>query len=183
MGLIDDIIGFRIPDLPLPRILPCPPAFPIKIPFLPCRNVTPSPPVTSCRPGLAKYMPPCAGFLTSDDSGVPSPPRKCCDAIEPLFESASPLCLSHVVNGDSGELLPALVNHTRARPPCCTSVASDSHRTMLPTSAQIVTTRSRRWMPIRVHLYQICSQKKKKQSTSTTASPLNKGWIAIISSS
>ena len=43
MGLIDDIIG-HIPDLPLPRILPCPPAFPIKIPFIPCRNVTPSPP-------------------------------------------------------------------------------------------------------------------------------------------
>ncbi|PUZ69554.1 hypothetical protein GQ55_2G118900 [Panicum hallii var. hallii] len=117
MGLIDDIIGFHIPDLPLPPILPCPPAFPIKIPFIPCRNVTPSPPpVTECRPGLAKYMPPCAGFLTSNDSSVSSPPSRCCDVIEPLFQdkSTSPLCLCHVVNGDAGKLLPAPVNHMRA---------------------------------------------------------------------
>ncbi|KAG2633475.1 hypothetical protein PVAP13_2NG143503 [Panicum virgatum] len=116
MGLIDDIIGL-IPDLPLPRILPCPPAFPIKIPFIPCHNVTaPPPPVTECRPGLAKYMPPCASFLTSDDSSVPSPPSKCCHVIKPFFEdgSTSPLCLCHVVNGDAGNLLPAPVNHTRA---------------------------------------------------------------------
>ncbi|CAN6171895.1 unnamed protein product [Urochloa humidicola] len=40
--------GLNIPDLPLPRILPCPPWFP-KIPLIPCFNVTP-PPATTNRP-------------------------------------------------------------------------------------------------------------------------------------
>lgn len=117
--IIDDIIHFHLPDLPLPRILPCPPDFPIKIPFIPCYNVTKL--VTECRPSLAKYMPACAGFLTGADGGsggAPSslPPSKCCDAINPFFDdkSTTPLCLCHVVNGDLGELLPAPMNRTRA---------------------------------------------------------------------
>ncbi|CAN6203789.1 unnamed protein product [Urochloa humidicola] len=122
LGLIDDIIGgiihFRLPDLPVPAILPCPPAFPIKIPFIPCRNETPSqPPVAECRSSLAKYMAPCAAFLTGDGTGASSSPSKnCCNAIDPFFKdhSTTPLCLCHVVNGDVGKLLPAPVNRTQA---------------------------------------------------------------------
>ncbi|CAN6166059.1 unnamed protein product [Urochloa humidicola] len=122
MDMIDDIVGsiihFRLPDLPLPAILPCPPAFPIKIPFIPCRNVTPSrPPVAECRPSLAKYMTPCAAFLTGNGTGASSSPSKnCCKAIDPFFQdhSTTPLCLCHVVNGDVGKLLPAPVNLTQA---------------------------------------------------------------------
>ncbi|CAO2211555.1 unnamed protein product [Urochloa humidicola] len=111
--VIGDIIHFRLPDLPLPAILPCPPDFPIKIPFLPCHNVTK--PVTECRSSLAKYMPACAGFLTGGGASS-SPQSKCCDAINPFFDdkSTTPLCLCHVVNGDLGKLLPAPMNHTRA---------------------------------------------------------------------
>ncbi|CAO2162689.1 unnamed protein product [Urochloa humidicola] len=113
--IIEDIIHFRLPDLPLPAILPCPPDFPIKIPFIPCYNVTA--PVTECRSSLAKYMPACAGFLTGggNASSSSSPPSKCCDAITPFFDgNTTPLCLCHVVNGDLGELLPAHMNRTRA---------------------------------------------------------------------
>ncbi|CAL5001057.1 unnamed protein product [Urochloa decumbens] len=121
MGLFDDIgdvigdiIHFRLPDLPLPAILPCPPDFPIKIPFIPCHNVTK--PVTECRSSLAKYMPACAGFLTGGNGSASSPPSKCCDAITPFFDdkSTTPLCLCHVVNGDLDELLPKPMNRTRA---------------------------------------------------------------------
>ncbi|CAO2184347.1 unnamed protein product [Urochloa humidicola] len=112
--IIEDIFHFRLPDLPLPAILPCPPDFPIKIPFIPCYNVTA--PVTECRSSLAKYMPACAVFLTGGNASSSSPPSKCCDAITPFFDdkSTTPLCLCHVVNGDLGELLPAPMNRTRA---------------------------------------------------------------------
>lgn len=58
IGEIGKDLG-ELPDLPLPRILPCPPAFP-KIPLIPCHNVTQEPehPVAECRPALAKYMAP-----------------------------------------------------------------------------------------------------------------------------
>ncbi|OEL15784.1 hypothetical protein BAE44_0023197 [Dichanthelium oligosanthes] len=71
-------------DPPLLRILPCPPAFPIKIPFIPCYNVTP--PVTECRPSLEKFMPACAGFLT-DGSSVSSPRNKLSAATPSLRSS------------------------------------------------------------------------------------------------
>ncbi|KAF8691659.1 hypothetical protein HU200_040042 [Digitaria exilis] len=112
IGEIGKDIG-NLPDLPLPRILPCPPAFPIKIPFIPCYNVTPPPPpVTECRTSLTKYTPPCSGFLTGDDKSSPSsPPKKCCGAVSSFFRdnSTTPLCLCRVINGDAGK-----VNHTRA---------------------------------------------------------------------
>ncbi|CAN6203792.1 unnamed protein product [Urochloa humidicola] len=121
MGLIDDIIGGigdiirHIPDLPVPAIIPCPPAFPIKIPFIPCHNVTPPPPpITECRPSLVKFLPACAGFL-ANGSSVSSPRRKCCDGIEPFFlDYSTPFCFCHVINGDADKLLPAAVNQTRA---------------------------------------------------------------------
>ncbi|CAL5080089.1 unnamed protein product [Urochloa decumbens] len=119
MGLIDDIIGgivhFHIPDLPLPAIIPCPPAFPIKIPLIPCYNYTsPRPPVTECRPSMVKFLPACAGFLTAG-GGVSSPPRKCCNSIETLFYTDSaPFCYCHVINGDANKLLPAPVNQSHA---------------------------------------------------------------------
>ncbi|KAF8690884.1 hypothetical protein HU200_041290 [Digitaria exilis] len=119
MGFFDDLghlIG-DIPDLPLPRILPCPPAFPIKIPFIPCYNLTTPPVVTECRPSLAKYMPPCAAYLTNG-SDVPSspPPSSCCAAVQQFFEHQDTnfLCLCHVVNGDASKLLKvAPANRTR----------------------------------------------------------------------
>jgi hypothetical protein len=116
--ILGDIIHFRIPDLPLPRILPCPPAFPVKIPFIPCYNETKA--VAECRSSLAKYMPPCGGYLTDADNGSASaPPKECCNAIRPFFDShsqsaAPALCLCHVVNGDYGKLLKAPMNNTRA---------------------------------------------------------------------
>ncbi|RCV28302.1 hypothetical protein SETIT_5G394900v2 [Setaria italica] len=111
--ILDDIIHFRIPDLPLPPILPCPPDFPIKIPFIPCYNETNT---LECRSSLAKYMPPCAGFLTdADDSGsASSPPKECCNAIGSFLEDPMALCLCHVVNGDFGKLLKAPMNPKRA---------------------------------------------------------------------
>ncbi|CAN6171892.1 unnamed protein product [Urochloa humidicola] len=118
MGVIDDIVGGigdivrHIPDLPLPAIIPCPPAFPIKIPFIPCYNYTP-PPVTQCRPSMVKFLPACADFLTGDGD-VSSPPQKCCDGILPFFQGSLAFCYCHVVNGDANKLLPAPVNQSRA---------------------------------------------------------------------
>ncbi|CAN6166060.1 unnamed protein product [Urochloa humidicola] len=116
MGVIDDIVRaiVDLPDLPLPAILPCPPAFP-KIPLLPCYNNTPlRPPVTECRPGLVKFLPPCRGFLASG-SILSSPLPKCCDGIEPfLADYSTPYCFCHIINGDANKLLPAPVNQTRA---------------------------------------------------------------------
>ncbi|TKW31854.1 hypothetical protein SEVIR_2G133200v4 [Setaria viridis] len=116
MDLFDDLIHDLIHfDLPLPQILPCPPVFP-KIPFIPCYNYTPPPPVMECRPSLAKYMPPCSGFLT--DAGVPfdRSSTNCCGVIQHFFDdrSTSPSCLCHVLNGDADGILHAPVNHTRA---------------------------------------------------------------------
>ncbi|CAL5090211.1 unnamed protein product [Urochloa decumbens] len=90
MDIFDDIIHF---DLPLPRILPCPP----------------------CRSSLAKYLAPCAGVLT--DGGAPfNSSSDCCGTIQPFFEDKKTtlFCLCHVLNGDAGEILHAPVNHTRA---------------------------------------------------------------------
>nr|CAB3456513.1 unnamed protein product [Digitaria exilis] len=104
--------NLNIPDLPLPRILPCPPWFP-KIPLIPCYNVTPPPPPQprECRSSLRRLMP-CAGFLTN--ASVPAPPNACCDGFDPFFadqsSDAALLCLCHIA---SAELLPAPVNHTR----------------------------------------------------------------------
>ncbi|CAN6203790.1 unnamed protein product [Urochloa humidicola] len=118
MDLIDDIIRgivhFHLPDLPVPAILPCPPAFPIKIPLIPCYNYTPQPqppPVTECRPSIVKFLPACARFLTGGGD-VSSPPRKCCDIVHPLFMDS--LCYCHIFNGDANKLLPAPVNQSRA---------------------------------------------------------------------
>nr|CAB3452805.1 unnamed protein product [Digitaria exilis] len=110
-SLFDDIghlIG-EIPDLPLPRILPCPPAFP-KIPLIPCGKPSE---VTECRPSLAKYMPACASFLTG---GEPSPPKRCCKSVGALVGDlgSSSLCVCHVMNGEADRLFQAPVNHTRA---------------------------------------------------------------------
>nr|XP_034578860.1 uncharacterized protein LOC117842498 [Setaria viridis]TKW31852.1 hypothetical protein SEVIR_2G133000v2 [Setaria viridis] len=109
--------GFNIPDLPLPRILPCPPWFP-KIPLIPCFNVTlPPPPPTDpreCRSSLRSLMP-CAGFLTN--ASVRAPPSTCCDGFDPFFANESSpalLCLCHIASADIAQLLPAPMNHTRA---------------------------------------------------------------------
>ena len=108
--------GLSVPDLPLPRILPCPPWFP-KIPLIPCYNVTPPPPATApweCRSSLRSLMP-CAGFLTN--ASVPAPPTACCDGFDPFVanrSSAPLLCLCHIATADIARLLPAPMNHTRA---------------------------------------------------------------------
>ncbi|CAN6203788.1 unnamed protein product [Urochloa humidicola] len=111
--------GLNIPDLPLPRILPCPPWFP-KIPLIPCFNVTPPapPPPTNpreCRSSLRSLMP-CAGFLTN--ASVAAPPSACCDGFDPFFfaNQSSPalLCLCHISSADIAGLLPVPMNHTRA---------------------------------------------------------------------
>ncbi|CAL5080087.1 unnamed protein product [Urochloa decumbens] len=109
----------EIPDLPLPRILPCPPWFP-KIPLIPCFNLTPTPPPPppnprECRSSLRSLMP-CAGFLTN--ASVPAPPSACCDGFDPFFANQSSpsalLCLCHIASADIAGLLPAPMNHTRA---------------------------------------------------------------------
>ncbi|CAL5075614.1 unnamed protein product [Urochloa decumbens] len=110
--------GLDIPDLPLPRILPCPPWFP-KIPLIPCFNLTPTPPPPptnprECRSSLRSLMP-CAGFLTN--ASVPAPPSACCDGFDPFFANQSSpalLCLCHIASADIAGLLPAPLNHTRA---------------------------------------------------------------------
>ncbi|CAN6166058.1 unnamed protein product [Urochloa humidicola] len=110
--------GLNIPDLPLPRILPCPPWFP-KIPLIPCFNVTPPPPPPptdprECRSSLRSLMP-CAGFLTN--ASVPAPPTACCDGFDPFFANQSSralLCLCHIASADIAGILPAPMNHTRA---------------------------------------------------------------------
>ncbi|CAL5065656.1 unnamed protein product [Urochloa decumbens] len=118
MGLIDDIVGgiihFHLPDLPLPAIIPCPPAFP-KIPLIPCYNNTPPrPPITECRTTIVKSLPACAGFLAKG-SNLSSPLGKCCDGVQPFFVDFSTIfCFCHVINGDADKLLPPAVNHTRA---------------------------------------------------------------------
>ncbi|KAG0542810.1 hypothetical protein BDA96_02G136000 [Sorghum bicolor] len=116
--------SYEIPDLPLPRIIPCPPLFP-KIPFIPCYNVAPPPPPPprpkECWTTLVKSLvPPCSGFLTNNGGACESeaPSRKCCDGVK-LFLSGDrsvydPLCLCHVMNGDVSQLLPAAVDHTCA---------------------------------------------------------------------
>ncbi|CAN6197704.1 unnamed protein product [Urochloa humidicola] len=116
-GALHKPAGLDIPDLPLPRILPCPPWFP-KIPLIPCFNVTPPPPPPTdpreCRSSLRSLMP-CAGFLTN--ASVPAPPSACCDGFDPFFANQSSralLCLCHIASADIAGLLPAPMNHTRA---------------------------------------------------------------------
>jgi len=111
--------SYEIPDLPLPRIIPCPPAFP-KIPFIPCYNVTPPAPPPrpkECKASLVMLMPLCSGFLTTNSSKDPS--TECCAGVSRFINGGdpsiyAPLCLCHIINGDVNQLLTAPVDHARA---------------------------------------------------------------------
>ncbi|EER96337.1 uncharacterized protein LOC8059772 [Sorghum bicolor] len=112
---------YEIPDLPLPAIIPCPPAFP-KIPFIPCYNETPPAPPPrpmECGPKLVMLMPSCSGFLTN--SSISAPGNNCCEAVNRFINvtDSDPntydlLCLCHIINGDVNQLLTAPVDHAHA---------------------------------------------------------------------
>jgi hypothetical protein len=85
--------SYEIPDLPLPRIIPCPPLFP-KIPFIPCYNVTPPAPPPPPRPKE------CRTTLVKSLLPAPVNHTRALALVQACLDGVNPQPFSDICNND-----------------------------------------------------------------------------------